>query len=276
MADVSTRAVPRWRMIVFWVLAVAVVFLIAGDPERSHLITGIFTVWGGYAGELATHEIHVVAQSALVWTMIAAFLVNVRGATRQIGSAWQFGLIAVVWMLAYLAFGDMPAEVLPILIGVLVISVLAFVAHPSSMGERLRSVAGPSRLLGGLVLVAAVPLVIYGTNSIRTHLASGSADPHYEFGHWIAMGVFAFVVVAIAAVAASRVSGWRLNAWSAGLLVAILGFASLVHTAASQLDTVWAVLALVWGAAFIVVAELEAREAFGPARSETTPLVDVR
>lgn len=270
MSELDARTTPRWRMVVFWLLAVAAVFLTVGP--REFFITGIVVAWGGYTGELATHEIHVIAQSAMVWALIGGFLVNVRRPRQQIGSAWQHGLIPVVWLGTGIALGAFPADVLPILLTVLVVAILAFVAHPSAMRDRFRSVDGPSRLMLALVGLVAVPLATFGTGQIRTHLASGAGDPHYEFGHWVSMGVFAIIVIALGAVAASRVPGWRVNAWSAGLLIAIYGVASLVLTAASRFDPVWAVAAIVWGASFITVAELEARGVFGTGRSGSARL----
>lgn len=55
-------------------------------------------------------------------------------------------------------------------------------------------------------------------------------------------------------------SGWRFPLWVAGLMAAALGVGSLGITAVSQLTTLWSLVAIVWGAAFIAVGELEARQ----------------
>ena len=112
-------------------------------------------------------------------------------------------------------------------------------------------------------MVAAVPLAVYAVGQLRIQLGSGLGDEHFEFGHWVVMGVYGLLAPFLGAVAASKVSGWRFPLWVSGLMVAALGVASLGISAVSQLRAPWAVLAIVWGAAFIVAGEREARVGAG-------------
>ena len=73
------------------------------------------------------------------------------------------------------------------------------------------------------------------------------------------MAAVAVTAPALAFVAAAKVPGWRFPLWTAGLVVALLGLGSLGINAVSQLSTVWALLAIAWGAAFVAAGELQAR-----------------
>jgi len=84
------------------------------------------------------------------------------------------------------------------------------------------------------------------------------------------MGIYPIVTLLMATVATLKVSGWRLPGLFAGALVIAHGLASLVLPAASALSTLWAVLALLWGVAFVVAVEREARASVSAAASAPT------
>ena len=250
--------VARWRKIVFWFLMAVLLFLHAG--ERPESLAWIVTAFGGFPdGAGATHEIHWFTISAFTWVMVAAILINLRRPASQVGAAWTYGLGTVLAFGLVLALADLPPDIAPVLSAALVVAVLAFLAHPSTLRAKTTPGERPSRTLAGLAAVAAVPLVVYGIGQLRIQLGSGMGDEHFEFGHWVVMGVYALLAPLIGGVAAWKVSGWRFPLWASGLMVAALGIASLGINAVSQLSTPWAVLAIVWGAAFIVAGEREAR-----------------
>jgi hypothetical protein len=250
----GTIAVPRWRTITFWVLMVVLLFLHLG--ERPQMLTWLVTSFGGgHDG----HEIHTFAQGVIGWTVIAAVAMNLRATARQVGAAWVYGLISVLAFAMFLALADLPPEVVPIVAAVLVVGLVAFLAHPSSLRAKFRPVEPPSRSLLGLIAVAAVPLVVYAAGQLSIHAGSGPHDEHYQFGHWIVMAVYALTVIPIGLVAAFKVPGWRFPAWVAGAVVGLLGVASLGINAVSQLSTPWALAAITWAVAFVGVAEREAR-----------------
>lgn len=88
---------------------------------------------------------------------------------------------------------------------------------------------------------------------------------------WLASSsgaAFSFTATGVGLLASLRPDGWRLTAWVAGLLLAVLGVASLVYPDVdSSLGLVWALAAIAWGVGFVAAAELtpaaEGPTAFG-------------
>jgi hypothetical protein len=248
------RSVPRWRMVAFWVVMVVLVFLHLG--ERPEILAWVVTAFGA---DHHGHEIHFFTLSLLTWSVVAGVAVNVRHTHRQVGAAWVYSLTSVLAFAMFLALADVPPEMVPVLAAVTVVGLVAFLTHPSRLRDKFRPTARPSVALLGLLVIAAAPLMGYAMGQLQIHAASGPGDEHYEFGHWLVMAIYAFTVVAVGLVAAVKVAGWRTPAWVTGALVAGLGIGSLGITAVSQLSAPWAMAAIAWGIAFVVVAELEAR-----------------
>jgi hypothetical protein len=246
---------PRWRLVAFWLLLAVLVVLHLG--ERPQMLAFPFVAFDG--GDHAGHEIHLFAQGIFAWLVLAAFAVHLRRPATRIGALWSITLGTVIAFGLFAVFADLPPEVVPILFAAILLAVLAFLAHPVPLRAKVTSVDRRSPVLGGLTVVAAVPLVVYALGQLGIHLGSGLADEHYEFGHWVVMAAVALIPIALAAVAAVKVAGWRFPLWAAGLMVAALGVASLGLSAPSQLSTLWAVAAIGWGAAFVATGELETR-----------------
>ena len=256
MTETTTRPTPRWRLTTFWVLLALLLFLHLG--ERPEQLAFILTAFGDLAdGAGATHEIHFFAQGVFAWAILAAVAAQLRRPAAQVGAAWVYGAGTVLAFAMFLAFADLPAEVVPIVVGAIVIAAAAFVAHPSSWRARFAPVAAPSRALLVLVALAAVPLVIYAVGQLDVHAGSGPHDEHYEFGHWVVMAVYALLAPLVGVIAAAKVPGWRFPLWVTGLMVAALGVGSLGISAVSQLSTPWALAAILWGATFIAVGQSE-------------------
>ncbi len=254
----TPRSTPRWRMVAFWVLMILLLFLHLG--ERPQQLGFIVTAFSGFPeGAGATHEIHWFAQGVFAWAIVASVIAQLRRPVAQVGAAWVYGAGTVVAFTLVLALADLPAEVVPIVAAATLIAAVAFVAHPSTWRAKFASVERPSMPLFALTTAAAVPLVVYAVGQLQIHVGSGSHDEHFVFGHWIVMAAYAALIPLFGAVAARKVSGWRFPLWVSGLMGVALGIGSLGISAVSQLSTVWALLAIAWGAAFITVGEREAR-----------------
>jgi hypothetical protein len=272
MSEVSAAPVARWRQILFWLSMAALLFLQVG--ERPESLWWPVAAFGGFPeGDGASHELHWFTIGVFTWVVVLAILAQLWRTATQIGAAWAYGLGSVLVFGLVLALADLPPDIVPVLMGALVVGAVAFLLHPSSLRAKVTPVQRPSPLLLGLVVLAAIPLVIYAAGQLQIHHGSGPGDEHFEFGHWVVMAVYGLYAPLLAAVAASKVAGWRFPLWAAGLMVAALGVASLGIVAVSQLSTVWAVLAITWGAAFIAAGESEARRAQadtgGGTRTET-------
>jgi hypothetical protein len=258
MTGTTPTPMPRWRLLTFWVLLVLLLLLHLG--ERPEQLGYLITAFGGFPqGAGATHEMHWFAQGVFAWVMVAAVTVQLRRPAAQVGAAWVFGAGSVLAFSMILTLADLPTEVVPVVAAATVIAGLAFVAHPSTCRAKLAPVAPHGPLLFALVVVAAVPLVVYASGQLDLHATSGPHDQHHEFGHWIVMAVYALLIPLVGALAAWKVSGWRFPLWVAGLMSIALGIGSLGITAVSQLSTSWSLLAIGWGAAFIAVGEREGR-----------------
>jgi hypothetical protein len=124
----------------------------------------------------------------------------------------------------------------------------------------LTDLAPRSRILLAITLVAAVPLAYYARDQAALSRGAAPTDPHVaEENHYASMAEMSIALVLTGLVAAAKRPGWRLPLWCAGVGTLLLGLSSLFLGTAGSLAPAWAVLAVVGGAAFIAVGELEAR-----------------
>ena len=119
-----------------------------------------------------------------------------------------------------------------------------------------------------LVVIAAVPLLLFATTNLR--LQGSVADDHAAAGHYAFMAAFSLTIIGVGLLASLRPDGWRLTAWVAGLLPALLGLVSLIYPVTSSLRLPWALAAIAWGAGFVVTAE-RSRHADGPSTLSAAP-----
>lgn len=135
-------------------------------------------------------------------------------------------------------------------------TVTAAALHPARGGLfRSLRIARVNRVMLGVVIVAAVPLIALASTNIG--LQRSVADEHAAAGHYGFIAAFSLTVIGVGLLASLRPVGWRLTAWIAGLLPASLGLASVVYPdASSSLSQGWALAAIAWGAAFVAAASL--------------------
>jgi hypothetical protein len=121
-----------------------------------------------------------------------------------------------------------------------------------------------NRVMLALAIIAAVPLLAVAFTNIGLQKTGAGGKEHFDLGHYGFMAAFSFTVIGVALLASLRPEGWRLTAWVAGPLPALLGLASLAYPDVdSGLRLVWAVAAIAWGVVFVAAAELS-KEAKGP------------
>lgn len=135
-------------------------------------------------------------------------------------------------------------------------ALIAMSLHPAGRDFfRSFSVSRVNSVMLALVIIAAVPLLVYASTNIG--LQGTVTDDHAAAGHYGFMAAFSLTVIGVGLLASLRPDGWRLTAWVGGLLPALLGLTSLIYPdSTSSLGTIWALAAIVWGALFVAAAEL--------------------
>lgn len=149
---------------------------------------------------------------------------------------------------------------------VMAAALMATVLHPAGRDFfRSFSRSRVNRMMLALVVIAAVPLLVFASTNIG--LQGTVTDDHAGLGHYGFMAAFSFTAIGVGLLASLRPDGWRLTAWVAGLLPALLGVASMMYPeASSSLSLVWAIAAIAWGVGFVAAAEL-AKDVERPALS---------
>ena len=134
-------------------------------------------------------------------------------------------------------------------------ALIAMSLHPAGRDFfRSFSFSRVNPVMLALVIIAAVPLVVYASTNIG--LQGTVADDHAAAGHYGFMAAFSFTVTGVGLLASLRPDGWRLTAWVTGLLPGLFGLTSLIYPdTSSSLGTVWAIAAMAWGVVFIAAAE---------------------
>ncbi len=151
-----------------------------------------------------------------------------------------------------------------------------------------------NKILLTLSIIAAVPLLAFALTNINLQIAGGEGtgffhtppafhsnlpdqepvndknaiatdadsetdhdeQEHSNQGHYRNMAALSFIIILTGILASIRPKGWRLAAWVAGLLPILFGFASaILPHAESGIGFIWGTAAIIWGAAFIAIAE---------------------
>ena len=259
----------RWPIFAFYVAATLAAATIIG------LITvNVIDLDMQHFGEEA-HRTHDVAYGALFATLVVGVLAQLRRPERNV-AGMTMALVPGASLLAAAAVVDDLDRVFEFnpLRYAAALAVVSALLHPSGRGffRSFRHAAVSWPMLG-TVAVAAVPLVAFASSNLR--LQREVADLHTFMGHYGFMAALSYTIVGVGVLASLRPVGWRLTAWVAALLAAVLGLTSLLYPdAASSLAGGWAIAATAWGAA---LAALAFRAADGPAPAgsptESTPLV---
>jgi len=219
-----------------------------------------FFLPGGFAemahGTAGPHRVHDLTFAFLMTTGVVGVLAQLRRPSKN-----GAGMLMAVIPFAALAHAGILAGEFEIVarrnparaIGPIV--AVAALLHPTARSF-LRSfrLARVNWIMVALVGIAAVPFLRFASTNVR--LQETVLDEHFFQGHYGFMAAFCFTVIGVGLLASVRPEGWRLTAWVAGILPALLGLTSLVYpNAASSLDAGWALAAVAWGALFIAVAE---------------------
>lgn len=182
----------------------------------------------------------------------------------------QQGLVA---LLALAVAGWLGGRIEP-LVGplVLVAAAAPLVAFLPDRRRLLAAGAGLSRPLAALAAVAAVPAALYAAGMLDHARAAGPScflGQCVQGDRYAEAAALAIAVVLVALLAAMRTPGWMLPAWSASAAAVGLGVASLTFPGqVGALSAVWAVAAVVWGCAVVVVAHIQRQRPSVPRRED--------
>lgn len=236
----------------FYVAVVGALALYAA--MMGEMLTFVFVGWFEEPG---VHHFHELGLFGLIWVGILGLAVQLHRPDGRVNAVFVSALVMLP--LAVIAVSsNSPIATMPILFGV--VGLVVVVLHPAgrSLFGFTSDVRG-NRALGGLLVVAALPLLAYAGDQLVSQYAI--ADDHAVFVHYGGMAVLALVVLVMGLLAIVRARDRRFAAWSAGVLAGYLGLASVLYPAQpSSPGILWGALAILWGGAFVVAFELAGGE----------------
>jgi plastocyanin len=203
-----------------------------------------------------SHRTHELTYSFLFGVAIVGILAQLRLPSKNVAAMLMALVPWVGLLLAAVLSADagviLSTERMLVAVG----TVMAAVLHPAGRTYlQSFSVSRVNRLMLALVIIAAVPLLLFAFTNIelqRSLLDDHAAQAHYGF-----MAAFGFTVIVLGVLASLRPDGWWLAAWVAGVLPVLLGLTSLVYPDnSSSLDAAWALAAIAWGIVFVGAVEL--------------------
>jgi len=242
----SLRTSP---IFVFYVLATLVIAGIVGLITFNVIDMGM-THFG-----VPEHRVHDLTFGFVFTTGVVGILVQLRRPAKNVAGM----LMALIPWVALLLAAVLSADVVGVLLTnpsslIAPVAVVAALLHPTGRRFfRSFSTSRVDRVMLTLVIIAAVPLLVFAATNIA--LQATVADEHAGMGHYGFMAAFSFTVIGVGMLASVRPDGWRLTAWAAGLLTALLGCASLLYPVSSSLSQPWALAAIAWGVGFVAAAE---------------------
>ncbi len=210
-----------------------------------------------------SHRVHDLTFGFLFSTSAVGILAQLRKPSKNIAGQLM-ALTPWVWLLlAAVLSTDVRVILSAETVLVATMTVITALLHPGRRDFfRSFSLSRINWVMLVLVVIAAVALLGFAATNIG--LQATVNDDHVAMRHYGFMAAFSFTVIGVGLLASLRPEGWRLTAWVAGLLPALLGLASVMYPdLSSSLGLVWALTAIAWGVGFVAAAELT-RDAASP------------
>lgn len=243
----------RFRRLLFYF--VAVVTLALAGVMLGGFLTHAVTGWFAEADIHQVHDLTLSSMLVLAFTLPIALLLYRPKArvTTVFAPIVFFGLILV-----FAVIQGSEIIVLPAMFGTLSLIVLLF--HPAGRDIlRFDRVDRINRLVAALFVVGAIPLAVYAVDQAILQLTAPADNPHLEAIHFGGMATASFYAILMGAVAATRKRDWRFAAWTAGLIVLVLGAASIRYDLPSSVGDMWGILAVLWAVVFVAAVEYSRR-----------------
>ncbi|MGH9184784.1 MAG: hypothetical protein ACRD0U_03040, partial [Acidimicrobiales bacterium] len=252
------RASPMFALYVLVTLAYAgfIGLMVAQMTWRLDVVLP-----GGFGqmahGASGPHRVHDLTFALLMTTGVVGVLAQLRRPSMNVAGMMMALIPFAALALAGILAGEFevvarrnPARAIGPIVAV------AALLHPKGRSFfRSFRISRVNWVMVALVGIAAVPFLPFASTNIR--LQETVRDEHFIQGHYGFMAAFSFTVIGVGLLASVRPDGWRLTAWVAGLLPALVGVWSVLFPdATSSLGLGWALAAIAWGAVLIAAAEL--------------------
>jgi hypothetical protein len=202
------------------------------------------------------HRVHDLTFGFLIGVAGVGLLAQLRRPSKNVAGM----LMALIPWVGLLLAGVLSTDVYRVMVinpsrSVASVTVITALLHPTGRDFfRSFSVSRINWIMLALAIIAALPLLAFASTNIG--LQGTVPDEHAAIGHYGFMAAFGFTAIGLGLLASLRPDGWRLTAWVAGLLPALLGLASLVYPDnSSSLGLVWALAGIAWGVVFVAAAE---------------------
>jgi hypothetical protein len=251
-----TTASPKRRVAFFFLVGLFSLLFLALNVILYPVPFLLLVVAGWFNPEpFGIHLLQYMMYGAVNGLMLAGIMLQFHKPERK---------VAAMQMVMLLLFGSMMGEIidgsfvalhhyLAYLQFFVFIGAIALL-HPARQ-EMLRFGRPGNPELLALVGVAALPLLIYAVGQWDLQLAGG-IDEVASYQLYSAMAYSAIDILLLGLLAGFKTTGWRIPAWGAGFIAIVLGLPSVVFPGqASSVGSLWGILAIIWGLAFIGVAE---------------------
>jgi Na+/citrate or Na+/malate symporter len=255
MTDTALPGVSGRRRIAFYIPVVLLsLALIVFTGFIIPLLPGVIAGW--FNPDLyGIHQLHEMSNGALTWVILAGVLLQLHRPERKVAAIQMANVVVLVSLVVSLATGTFFPGTLVFLLFTVTIAWL----HPRRQ-EMLRFGRVRHPALLALVVVAAVPLLFYAAAQISLQLGPAAADEHGQFAHYASMANVVVTLLLLGLLASFGTTGWRIPAWAAGSVAVVFGLTSVVFPGqTSSVSLPWAIATIVWGLAFIGVAEWRRR-----------------
>jgi hypothetical protein len=197
------------------------------------------------------HQLHEMSNGAITWVVFAGVLLQLHRPERKVAAVQMANVAVLTAVIISLVAGTFfPGA----LVFFLLTAAVAWL-HPRRQDMlRLGGIRHPALL--ALVAIAAVPVLLYAAAQISLQLGPAGADEHGEWGHYAVMAQVVVTVLLLGLLTSFGTTGWRIPAWATGFVAIVFGLTSVVFPGqSSSISLPWAIAAIVWGLAFIGVAE---------------------
>jgi hypothetical protein len=228
---------------------VLVMIVVSWLPDATYV-----SIIGEEAADLLVHRVHDSIIPITAWSMLIGTIVQLHRPQKRVVPLLMALSVPLVFTIVELATGTLVLSETTLSLVVLVLIVLL---HPGI--RKLTELPRLDGVMAGLTVAAAAVWIPFAFRQAQIQRLAIPGDPHTQMEHWNRMAVFGLLLVIWALVGSSDYPGWRLTAWIAGLSSTWYGSQSLLFPSASAAPLPWAIAAIGWGIAYIVVSERRAR-----------------